>query len=94
MKRTLDYLRQKKRSGQRISVLTSYDYPTTLLMEEVGIDMIILGDSVGTNVLGYADETQVTIDDMIHHAKAVCRAKRNCLALGLHEKQMLRGSLP
>ena len=78
MKKTLDYLRQKKRSGEKISVLTSYDYPTTLLMEEVGIDMIILGDSVGTNVLGYADETQVTIDDMIHHAKAVCRAKRNC----------------
>lgn len=77
MKKTLAYLREKKRNNQKISALTSYDYPTTLLLEEADIDMIILGDSVGTNILGYSDETEVTLDDMIHHARAVCRAKKD-----------------
>ena len=46
-------------------------------MEETNIDMIILGDSVGTNILGYQNETEVTLDDMIHHTKAVCRGKKD-----------------
>lgn len=77
MKKTLAYLREKKSNNQKISVLTSYDYPTTLILEQSNIDMIILGDSVGTNILGYNNETEVTLDDMIHHAKAVCRAKKD-----------------
>ena len=77
MKKTLEYLINKKKNNQKISVLTSYDYPTTLLLEKADIDMIILGDSVGTNILGYNNETEVTINDMIHHTKAVCRAKKN-----------------
>ena len=77
MKKTLDYLGEMKAAGRKISALTSYDYPTTLILEEAGVDMIILGDSVGTNVLGYDDETQVTLDDMLHHTGAVCRAKRD-----------------
>lgn len=77
MKKTLKYLINKKKNNQKISVLTSYDYPTTLLLEKADIDMIILGDSVGTNILGYNNETEVTIDDMIHHTRAVCRAKKN-----------------
>lgn len=77
MKKTLEYLKEKKKNGQKITVLTSYDYPTTLILEEAGIDMIILGDSVGTNVLGYRNETEVTLDDMIHHTRAVCRGKRD-----------------
>jgi 3-methyl-2-oxobutanoate hydroxymethyltransferase len=74
MKKTLEYLKNKKKNSQKISALTSYDYPTTLILEKAGIDMIILGDSVGTNILGYKNETQVTMDDMIHHTKAVSRA--------------------
>lgn len=77
MKKTISYLHAKKHNRQKISVLTSYDYPTTKILEEVGVDMIILGDSVGTNMLGYQDETEVTLEDMIHHTKAVCRAKEN-----------------
>ena len=77
MKKTLEFLREKKRRNQKISVLTSYDFLTTEILEEAGIDMIILGDSVGTNVLGYRDETEVTLEDMIHHTRAVCRAKKD-----------------
>lgn len=77
MKKTLSYLKEKKNNNQKISVLTSYDYPMTRILEESGIDMIILGDSVGTNILGYRNETEVTLDDMIHHTKAVCRGKEN-----------------
>ncbi len=77
MKKTLEYLKKKKKNNQKIKVLTSYDYPTTKILEEADIDMIILGDSVGTNVLGYQNETEVTLDDMIHHTKAVCRAKKD-----------------
>ena len=50
MKKTLEYLKAKKRNNQKITVLTSYDYPTTMILEEANIDMIILGDSVGTNI--------------------------------------------
>ena len=77
MKKTLEYLINKKKNNQKITALTSYDYPTTLLLEKADIDMIILGDSVGTNILGYQNETEVTLNDMIHHTKAVCRAKKN-----------------
>jgi 3-methyl-2-oxobutanoate hydroxymethyltransferase len=77
MKKSLAYLKEKKTKNQKISALTSYDYPTTLILEQSDIDMIILGDSVGTNILGYDNETEVTLDDMIHHAKAVCRAKKD-----------------
>lgn len=77
MKKTLEYFINKKKNNQKITVLTSYDYPTTLLLERANIDMIILGDSVGTNMLGYQDETEVTLDDMIHHTKAVKRAIKN-----------------
>lgn len=77
MKKTLDYLKNKKKINQKINVLTSYDYPTTKILEEANVDMIILGDSVGTNVLGYQNETEVTLQDMIHHTKAVVRAKKD-----------------
>lgn len=77
MKKTLEYLKEKKKNNQKITVLTSYDYPTTKILEETNIDMIILGDSVGTNILGYQNETEVTLDDMIHHTKAVCRGKKD-----------------
>jgi 3-methyl-2-oxobutanoate hydroxymethyltransferase len=77
MKKTLEYLINKKKNNQKITSLTSYDYPTTLLLEKANIDMIILGDSVGTNILGYQNETEVTLNDMIHHTKAVCRAKKD-----------------
>ena len=66
-------LQEMKRAGRKITVLTCYDFPTALWEEEAGVDVVFVGDSVGTNVLGYASEAEVTMDDMAHHLKAVRR---------------------
>ena len=66
-------LQRKKARGEKIVVLTCYDYPTALVEEAAGVDVVFVGDSLGTNVLGYQDEREVTMDDMIHHLKAVRR---------------------
>ncbi|MGB3478171.1 MAG: 3-methyl-2-oxobutanoate hydroxymethyltransferase [bacterium] len=81
MKKTIQYLQQKKQRGEKITMLTCYDYPTAQLEEKVGIDIIFVGDSVGTNVLGYENETLVTMDDMLHHLKAVRRGVKNSYLL-------------
>lgn len=73
MKKDIAYLHTKKRERQPITVLTCYDYPTACLQDEAGIDIVFVGDSVGTNVLGYKSETEVTMEDMRHHLKAVRR---------------------
>ena len=80
-KKTGDGLRQMKPKGEPIVVLTCYDYPSSLWMEEAGVDVIFCADSVGTNVLGYDDERQVTIDDMVHHLKAVRRGTKDAYLL-------------
>jgi 3-methyl-2-oxobutanoate hydroxymethyltransferase len=72
-KRDLAFLYAKKQAQQKITMLTGYDYPTARLEDEAGIDIILVGDSVGTNVLGYASEREVTMADMVHHLKAVRR---------------------
>lgn len=72
----------KKKQGQKITVLTAYDYPTAVMENKAGIDIIIVGDSVGTNMLGYSDETKVTMDDMIHHVKAVSRGTTRSFVIG------------
>jgi 3-methyl-2-oxobutanoate hydroxymethyltransferase len=73
MKKDAAYLRLKKQNGQKIIALTCYDYPTAVLEDRAGVDLIIVGDSVGTNVLGYASEQEVTLADIAHHLRAVCR---------------------
>ena len=73
MKKDITYLHTKKRERQPITVLTCYDYPTACLQDEAGIDIVFVGDSVGTNILGYKNETEVTMADMRHHLKAVRR---------------------
>ena len=73
MKKNLAYLHTKKQEQQPITVLTCYDYPTACLQDEAGIDIVFVGDSVGTNILGYKSETEVTMADMRHHLKAVRR---------------------
>lgn len=73
MKKDIAYLNTKKQEQQPITVLTCYDYPTACLQDEAGIDIVFVGDSVGTNVLGYKNETEVTMEDMRHHLKAVRR---------------------
>ncbi|MFZ0558102.1 MAG: 3-methyl-2-oxobutanoate hydroxymethyltransferase [Methylovirgula sp.] len=64
---------ERKRQGRPIAVLTAYDYPTAKAEAAAGIDLILVGDSVGTNVLGYASEKQVTLADIAHHVRAVRR---------------------
>lgn len=73
MKKDIDFLLAKKRAHQKLTMLTCYDYPTALIEDKAGIDIIFVGDSVGMNVLGYESDTEVTMADMLHHLKAVSR---------------------
>ncbi len=73
---TSDALLQKKLAGQPITALTAYDYPTARLLDEAGIDMVLVGDSLGMVVLGYENTLPVTLDEMLHHTRAVARALR------------------
>ncbi len=73
MKKDIAHLHTKKQQQQPITVLTCYDYPTACMQDEAGIDIIFVGDSVGTNILGYKSEMEVTMADMLHHLKAVHR---------------------
>ena len=75
-------LRQKKADGQPITMLTAYDYPTAMAIDRAGIDVLLVGDSLGMVVLGYENTLPVTMDDMIHHCKAVARGARNTLLIG------------
>lgn len=63
-----------KQKGEKITMLTAYDYPTAKIMDEAGIDCMLVGDSLGMVVLGYENTTRVTIADILHHTKAVTRA--------------------
>src|SRR6266705_1335073 len=68
-----------KQSGEKICMLTAYDYLVSKYLDEVGVDIILVGDSLGNVVQGYETTLPVTVDDMIYHAKAVKRAARNAL---------------
>ena len=73
MKNTVLSLMKMKESREKISMLTCYDYSTARLMESSGINMILVGDSLGNTMLGYPDTLSVTMEDMIHHGAAVVR---------------------
>jgi 3-methyl-2-oxobutanoate hydroxymethyltransferase len=73
--------RECKKTGHKIAALTAYDYPTARLLDEAGLDLILVGDSLGMVVLGYPDTTSVTIDDMIRHTGAVARGAKNTLVV-------------
>ena len=72
----------KKKRGEKLTMLTAYDYPTALAMDLAGIDSILVGDSLGMVVLGYETTLPVTMEDMLHHCKAVSRGARHALLIG------------
>ena len=77
--RTLQF---KKRRGEPITMLTAYDYATAQVVDEAGIDSILVGDSLGMVVLGYENTLPVTMEDMLHHSKAVSRGAKHALLIG------------
>jgi 3-methyl-2-oxobutanoate hydroxymethyltransferase len=79
---TINDLHAAKREGRRFVMLTAYDYPTARLLAEAEIPVILVGDSVGDNVLGYANTIPVTMADALHHARAVARGAPGCLLVG------------
>ncbi len=79
---TVNDFHEAKRSGRKITMLTAYDFPMAKLTDEAGVDAILVGDSLGMVVLGYEDTTKVTMEDMLHHAKAVTRGAKRAMVIG------------
>jgi 3-methyl-2-oxobutanoate hydroxymethyltransferase len=75
-------IRDMKKRGDKIVMMTAYDYPTARLVDEAGVDMILVGDTLGMVVLGYDSTLPVTMDDMIHHTKAAVRGSQHALVVG------------
>jgi len=71
-----------KQKGEKITMITAYDYPTAKIVDEAGIPLILVGDSLGNVVLGYESTVFVTIEDMLHHTRAVVRGSKNALVVG------------
>lgn len=82
MRTTINQIKEMKQKGEKIVMLTAYDFATAKFMDEVSIPMILVGDSLGMVVLGYENPIPVTMDVMVHHAKTVVRATKNALIVG------------
>jgi 3-methyl-2-oxobutanoate hydroxymethyltransferase len=79
---TIAELMAKKAQGRKITMLTAYDYPTAQMVDKAGIDTILVGDSLGMVVLGYSSTVPVSMDEMIHHTKAVIRGTQYAFVIG------------
>jgi len=82
MRTSISKIREMKQKGEKIAMLTAYDYAMARIVDEAGIPMILVGDSLGMVVLGYESTISVTIEEMLHHTKAVVRGTRNALVVG------------
>ena len=81
MKNTVATFQEMKQKGEKISMLTCYDYSTAKLMDEAGVNSLLIGDSLGNVILGYEDTLSVTMEDMIHHTAPVARGAKNALVI-------------
>ncbi|HEV8564025.1 MAG TPA: 3-methyl-2-oxobutanoate hydroxymethyltransferase [Actinomycetota bacterium] len=79
---TIHDLRAWKAEGKRFAMLTAYDFPTAQILDRAGIPVLLVGDSVGRNVLGYENELPVTMEEMLHHTRAVSRGVENAMVVG------------
>src|ERR1700687_416813 len=79
--------RQMKQRGEKITALKASDYPTARLLDESGIDIILVGDSLGMVVLGYQDTTRVTLEEMLHHTRAAARGVKQARVMSPRLKQ-------
>lgn len=82
MRVTIADIKEMKQRGEKIPMLTAYDYSTAKLIDESGVPLILVGDSLGMVILGYESTIPVTMDDMIHHTKAVVRGTEHALVIG------------
>ena len=82
MRITIDQIKNMKKRGEKIAMLTAYDYSTAKVVDEVGIPLILVGDSLGMVVLGYESTIPVTMDEMLHHTKAVVRGTKRAMVIG------------
>lgn len=79
---TISYLQKKMDEGKKITMMTAYDYPTASLVDQAEMDTILVGDSLGMVVLGYESTVPVTMEEMLHHCKAVCRGAKQSFVIG------------
>jgi 3-methyl-2-oxobutanoate hydroxymethyltransferase len=82
MRVTVNQIREMKQKGEKITMITAYDYTTAKVVDEVGIPLILVGDSLGMVVLGYESTIPVTMEVMLHHTKAVVRGVKNAMVVG------------
>lgn len=82
MKNTVLTFKEAKQKGEKLTMLTAYDYSTAKLVDKAGVNSILVGDSLGMVMLGYEDTLSVTMEDMIHHTAAVARGTKNALIVG------------
>src|SRR4030042_386816 len=82
MRITINQIKEMKQKGEKITMLTAYDYSTARIVDEAGIPLILVGDSLGMVVLGYESTIPVTMDEMLHHTKAVVRGTKQAMVIG------------
>ena len=82
MRETIEKIQQRKVTGEKIAMLTAYDYPSAKLVDEAGVPIILVGDSLGMVVLGYDSTIPVTMEEMLHHIKAVVRGSKRAMVVG------------